>query len=230
MPFPLIHLKIATLLNDFPQNNFSQFYLGSIAPDAIHMRKNATRDDKRKIHFFQVDKIDERFCLLNNFYINYKKKIHNYSFFLGYVGHLATDFLWLYLLNWYYKYTYKKDLTKKERDNQYYSETKYLDKLLYNQDKTNYDNIFNCLQNIDSTGFADLLSSQEITNWKNEIVQNDYSIFENINLDFFTQKRAIRFIEISIEVLKYCFQNDFCKGVNYLQKKYKEGYLATEIY
>jgi hypothetical protein len=51
MPLPMVHLAIAVRAHELMGSEPTPaFLLGSIAPDAIHMRPNATRDDKRKTH------------------------------------------------------------------------------------------------------------------------------------------------------------------------------------
>lgn len=53
MPFQLTHLHIAKRLHQLRPNrinDLSQFYLGTIAPDAVHNRVGYISDDKKKSH------------------------------------------------------------------------------------------------------------------------------------------------------------------------------------
>jgi hypothetical protein len=66
MPLPMVHLAVAVRVHEVESRvPSSAFLLGSIAPDAIHMRPGTGRDDKRRVHL--VDPHDpghERICAL----------------------------------------------------------------------------------------------------------------------------------------------------------------------
>ncbi|MCP1135166.1 hypothetical protein NKT34_17850 [Paenibacillus polysaccharolyticus] len=53
MPLPMVHLSVAhQLANTLPEPlDLGAFYLGNIAPDAIHIREGTTREDKQYTHF-----------------------------------------------------------------------------------------------------------------------------------------------------------------------------------
>ena len=51
MPLPMVHLSVAHLLiRDHGYPASPAFYLGSIAPDAIHARPGTESRDKRRVH------------------------------------------------------------------------------------------------------------------------------------------------------------------------------------
>lgn len=53
MPLPMVHLAIAVQAHKLISSEPTPaFLLGSIAPDAIHMRPNTTRNDKQKTHLW----------------------------------------------------------------------------------------------------------------------------------------------------------------------------------
>ena len=60
MPLPMVHLNIAIelLQSGYKANDLSRFFLGIISPDAIHMRKDAISDDKRKTHLSENIKLN----------------------------------------------------------------------------------------------------------------------------------------------------------------------------
>ncbi|MDV2686963.1 hypothetical protein RYX56_21670, partial [Alkalihalophilus lindianensis] len=80
--------------------DLSQFYLGSISPDAIHMRSNADKSAKRKTHLtpigqrrIEVNDIDFVKSLPNFIKANQSKS--DVDFLWGYCVHLLTDVYWI---------------------------------------------------------------------------------------------------------------------------------------
>jgi hypothetical protein len=56
MPLPMVHLKIAVQSHSLAERSLTpEFLLGSLAPDAIHMRANTNRDDKNRVHLYVSD-------------------------------------------------------------------------------------------------------------------------------------------------------------------------------
>jgi hypothetical protein len=62
MSWPMSHLYVASnIINDIPVKikNNSQYFMGTLAPGAIHFRKNYDREEKRKSHLYNnIDKSD----------------------------------------------------------------------------------------------------------------------------------------------------------------------------
>ena len=89
MPLPMVHLLTARRwatgkpeLWDCPE-----FYLGTIAPDAIHMRAGVNRDDKRVTHLDVWTGGPTRA-------LNYLSD-RSSAFDVGYALHIMTDFYWV---------------------------------------------------------------------------------------------------------------------------------------
>jgi hypothetical protein len=69
MPLPMIHLAVAVDMFDGGEVP-APFLLGSISPDAIHMRKGTAREDKKRTHL-NVDASYEDFDSLKAMYLQY---------------------------------------------------------------------------------------------------------------------------------------------------------------
>lgn len=69
MPWPMVHFSIAEQL--WNQNPSPEFLLGSIAPDAIHMREGSTRQDKGRTHLCDDDGTMPSLTDFDNFYRQY---------------------------------------------------------------------------------------------------------------------------------------------------------------
>ena len=93
MPAPMIHLTVAhelaitEKLNDFPQ-----FYLGVLAPDSFHSRKENYFENRKTSHLTA----DDKFACQDNI-IKFMEQ-HKYNsqkwFYIGYGVHLLTDIYW----------------------------------------------------------------------------------------------------------------------------------------
>ncbi|BCG59449.1 hypothetical protein PUR_28740 [Paenibacillus sp. URB8-2] len=55
MPWPMVHFAISEILTD--GNSTPDLLLGSIAPDAIHMRGHVSREEKGVTHLVHNDKL-----------------------------------------------------------------------------------------------------------------------------------------------------------------------------
>jgi len=104
MPLPMIHLAVArevqkkVMIRD-PRD----FYVGNIAPDAIHMRENTTLKDKSVVHLYVKDfKDDDRMLRdIRDFYtgeILSDRSDRHREFTLGYCSHLITDYIWFHTI------------------------------------------------------------------------------------------------------------------------------------
>jgi len=100
MPFTMTHLIIADNLSKVITKHikdFPQFYLGNIAPDAVHYRSNYTSDYKKVSHLCVGD---EKWGMITNndewqnnvidFLYNHRNS-ENYDFIVGYCCHILSD-------------------------------------------------------------------------------------------------------------------------------------------
>jgi hypothetical protein len=99
MPLPMVHVSIAVKLweNEGVSEIPPSFLLGSIAPDAIHMRKNTNREDKKYTHFNiesgnNLDPIKEKY----RNYIAQNPDSDWHWFVRGYFAHVLTDYYWFH--------------------------------------------------------------------------------------------------------------------------------------
>lgn len=94
MPWPMVHFSIAEQL--WNQSPSSEFLIGSIAPDAIHMREGTTRQDKGHTHLCDDDGTMPNLSDFDNFYRKHRRSDdHSFNqFMLGYVSHIFTDLRW----------------------------------------------------------------------------------------------------------------------------------------
>ncbi len=100
MPFQMTHLHIAkNIYQRFPERikDLPQFYLGTIAPDAVHNREGYVSDYKKASHLCVGN---ERWGMFTNNdewiesvlrFLNKNGKSDDYCFILGYGCHILSD-------------------------------------------------------------------------------------------------------------------------------------------
>jgi hypothetical protein len=100
MAFTMTHLIVAENVSEIFGDHallLPQYYLGSIAPDAVHNRENYISDYKKKSHLITDDakwgmitNNDRWRANVASFLKNHKDSEH-YDFILGYCCHILTD-------------------------------------------------------------------------------------------------------------------------------------------
>ena len=203
MALPLVHLYVAKKILDsgFTVAAVSQFYLGAISPDAIHMREKTGRDDKNKVHLIPEGKKwitinDTEYCnFLSDFIISNKHRT-DINFLLGYGVHILTDMYWVKDVYQNYLENYKKDPSpEQEERSAYYNDTDILDQMLFNETDRRKD-VWSYLETSECTGFLDLLSAEEIRLWKERILHwfDTRDFFNKIPLRYITKADVDNFI------------------------------------
>lgn len=163
MPLPMVHLSVAMEIhNILEMDPDCVFLLGSIAPDAIHMRPGASPTDKQRVHLFDGgDPENERVRAL---LFEYGAKA-GLKFAAGYAAHLLTDRLWEQALGLPFRDSFPAEFDPKVRRTIYYQETDQIDFDLYHQAPWRGE-VWAKLKSCEPRDFAGLLSAQEITAWR----------------------------------------------------------------
>ena len=98
MPLPMVHISVAALLEKrgtVTVADRAAYYLGSIAPDAIHMRKDPAPDAKIISHLGA--RKPENIGLVSVFrndFPKYEAAGASPDFLMGYLVHVLTDLYW----------------------------------------------------------------------------------------------------------------------------------------
>ncbi|MFA6947663.1 MAG: hypothetical protein WCQ72_01640 [Eubacteriales bacterium] len=170
MALPMVHLAAAYLWHpeDTALHECPEYYLGAIAPDAIHAREGVTREDKRVTHFGGTGCAD---CLqrISRLWLR-----DSSPFAIGYGLHIITDRVWAE------NYRQFKGLfdpqTGKIRSEVYYGDTDAVDFMLY--DSLPYRPfLWDKLSCAVPRDFEGLLSAAEIGWWQQRVLH----WFENRN-------------------------------------------------
>ena len=181
MPFQMTHLHIARKLQlVFPETikDLSQFYLGNVAPDAVHNRAGYISDYKKASHLCVGD---ERWGMLTNNdewiesvlgFLYKSKNSHNYNFILGYSCHILSD-IYNNIAVWTpFRLEYPNEL-KKGYGGLYHQESEKVEMELALREE-NKDNFWVHLQKAKSVGIDDIIYAEEIEKHKENILYNWY--------------------------------------------------------
>ena len=181
MPFAMTHLIIAKKISDKYSGcvkSLPQFYLGSIAPDAVHNRVNYVSDYKKHSHLITGTEkwgmTTENDKWKNNVleFLYKHKNSNNRDFVLGYCVHVLTDLnnnivLWTPFREQYFK---ERDW---EYDNIHHRESEKIDielALSYDERHIFWEN----LKMSNSVDLPDYVYASEIDNQKNLILNEWY--------------------------------------------------------
>lgn len=169
MPLPMVHLAVAVRLHE-GQVPTSAFLLGSIAPDAIHMREGASREDKRLTHL-PAEPGESEDAPTQALLARYEGADHDEAdFAAGYVAHVLTDRIWRDTLYATFRSRVASDLDPAEWRRLYYRETDQLDFNLYRRSPWR-PQVWTQLALAQPRNFAEFLTGAEIDRWRDRTLR-----------------------------------------------------------
>ena len=165
MPLPMVHLGVAqAIAAQRPISNLPAFYLGSIAPDAVHMRSNFCPEDKKRSHYFVKDSAQpgELQALQDLIAQNTPHR----DFYLGYLVHLLTDRYWQDTVYQIYLERHRADPAPLQDQRwAYYNDTDRLDFELY-QTVPWREAVWTHLEQASATAIDGVVAANEVALWQ----------------------------------------------------------------
>ena len=204
----MVHLAIAVQMHKLGGRTLCpDFLLGSIAPDAIHMRPNTGHSDKLRVHLSEKNdhRYDEARKLLTQYSSN---DVLTMGFTEGYVAHLLTDRLWREsAIECFYK-RIPQNLSPEEMQALYYKETDQIDFNLYYQMPWRKD-VWSLLAVTQPKDFGSLLTSEEIKGWRDRVLKwfdefKQEPLIEPIHI---TYEETLDFVNQSAEEITKIFKS-----------------------
>jgi len=206
MPFPMTHLYIAQkIAESFPRlaADYPQFFLGTLAPDAVHFREGFTGDDKKKSHLVVGD---EKWGQVTNdtewidsvlSFLQARKKSENRDFVYGYVIHILADVynnihVWSPFLE-----KHPAEWGKTGYESLYHTESARID-LKLSQDFAHKAEVWKWLEESSCFDFEGLVSAEEMKRGAENILYKQYSNLPVIDTSahtLFTYEKAVAFID-----------------------------------
>jgi hypothetical protein len=164
VPLPMVHLAVAVRLCEAWRREASPaFLLGTLAPDAIHMRPETTREDKSRVHLHAAITKDGLLAVRRLYEALIAADPALQDLALGYAVHLLTDALWVERV--FYPFRAALGLPQEEERKIYYQETDEVDRLLF-EGAPWRPSVWRALAAAQPADVPGLLSADEIGRWR----------------------------------------------------------------
>jgi hypothetical protein len=161
----MVYLSVAVALSEkagrFPS---ADFLLGSLAPDAIHMRPGSQKCDKEHVHLIDLGASPQG--LLQLFRTEYGlAESQPDGFAGGYLAHLLTDRLWWQTIIAPFRAKFPPDFPEPDFRKLYYRDTDRIDFDLYRQMPWQAQ-AWSSLESASAADFPPFLTATEILQWR----------------------------------------------------------------
>jgi hypothetical protein len=199
MPLPMVHLFVTERI--FKEKGIdinADFLLGSISPDAIHMRENTTRVDKQRTHFGMGENSTVEDIFHNNmrpFFDPLRENEQWFWFAKGYMSHVITDLFWQQTVFRDFKSKISGEQINNERS-LYYMDTDQIDFNFYKKEPWR-PSFWEVLGMSTAVDIPDILSAEEIEKWKMRTLHwfNDTAKEPRIEPAYITEEIVRQFVE-----------------------------------
>jgi hypothetical protein len=163
----MVHFAIGVRMRQLHRYGLtSAFLLGSIAPDAIHMRPNINRDDKRRTHLLVDPPDSDDHQRVRELLARYWAEGPEVAEFVeGYAAHLLADRIWVKTLMRAFGARFPQSMPDEELQALYYRETDWIDLDLY-QRMLWREEVWAQLAAAKPMDFQPFLTAEEIGHWR----------------------------------------------------------------
>lgn len=170
MAQPMMHLLVAERVYNsgcIPIQAYGDFLLGSIAPDAVHMKANYERRLKDISHY----KFDSRSPI--RIFDGFMKKYGatgNQDFAYGYLVHLLSDMIWYHEVRVPFKERFAQNPSKDMSMNEaYYADCEQLEQMLYEDEKA--ADVIESLKVSNAITLDGLIEAENVEKWKDVLLE-----------------------------------------------------------
>lgn len=193
MPWPMVHFATAIRLS--LSNPSPNFLLGSIAPDAIHMREYVTREEKGVTHFVSEGRLPDVEVIKENClrYLSLNTKQDWKDFILGYFAHIYADLRWTESVYVEFENNYRGD--KKDIRQTYNREMSQLEFNLLRSEK-GFHNVIHRLEQSKAYSVQPVVTETEVTQYTDQKLRwlMDAGNEPKIEPIYFTEEIVEKFI------------------------------------
>ena len=177
MAQPMMHLLIADKIYEkFSSiHSYGDFLLGSIAPDAVHVKENYTREIKDISHyrFNSKSHIDYFDTFINEYHTS-----ENKDFVIGYLVHLLSDMIWYHSIRVPFKEEFQKAPSQNMSMNEaYYADCEQIEKLMFWE--KNVPRIIEAINRSNAYSLEGVIDAEDVRVWKEKLIF-DYNNKKNI--------------------------------------------------
>ena len=180
MAQPMMHLLIADKIyaKKFSSiYSYGEFLLGSIAPDAVHVKENYTRELKDISHyrFNSKSPISYFDTFINEYYT-----VENKDFVVGYLVHLLSDMIWYHSVRVPFKEAFQKAPSQNMSMNEaYYADCEQIEQLMFRE--KNALCIMEAINKGKAYSLEGLIDAEDVRTWKEKLIF-DYNNKKNISV------------------------------------------------
>ena len=180
MAQPMMHLLIADEIyteKSSSIHSYGDFLLGSIAPDAVHVKENYTREIKDISHY----KFDSKshISYFDTFFDEYYTS-ENKDFVVGYLVHLLSDMIWYHSVRVPFKEEFQKaPLQNMSMNEAYYADCEQIEQLMYFE--KNASRIIETINRGQAYSVEGLIDAEDVKAWKEKLIF-DYNNRKNISI------------------------------------------------
>jgi hypothetical protein len=212
LPWPMVHFGISN--NLYKGNPTPSLLLGSIAPDAIHVRGQISREEKGVTHLVRNGKLPSVKLIIEKFKENLPKQSESEwkDFVVGYFTHIYTDVRWTDTLYAEFEQVYVGD-TIRSTYNQEVSQVEFE----LQRSIRNYDEIIKLLTRAKGYSVDPYITQSEVNAYRDlkmEWLQDPYNE-PNIKPIYFKAQKVNQFIkETSKEIENLLKEYDIERRVN----------------
>ena len=180
MAQPMMHLLIADKIyteNVISIHSYGDFLLESIAPDAVHVKENYTREIKDISHY----KFDSKshISYFDTFFDEYYTS-ENKDFVVGYLVHLLSDMIWYHSVRVPFKKEFQKaPLQNMSMNEAYYADCEQIEQLMFFE--KNASRIIETINKGNAYSLEGLIDAEDVRAWKEKFIF-DYNNRKNISI------------------------------------------------
>ena len=180
MAQPMMHLLIADKIyteKSSSIHSYGDFLLGSIAPDAVHVKENYTREIKDISHY----KFDSKshISYFDTFFDEYYTS-ENKDFVVGYLVHLLSDMIWYHSVRVPFKEEFQKaPLQNMSMNEAYYADCEQIEQLMFFE--KNASRIIETINRGQAYSLEGLIDAEDVKAWKEKLIL-DYNNKRNISI------------------------------------------------
>ena len=180
MAQPMMHLLIADKIyteKSSSIHSYGDFLLGSIAPDAVHVKENYTREIKDISHYKFDSK--SRISYFDTFCDEYYTS-ENKDFVVGYLVHLLSDMIWYHSVRVPFKKEFQKAPSQNMSMNEaYYADCEQIEQLMFFE--KNASRIIETINKGNAYSLEGLIDAEDVRAWKEKFIF-DYNNRRNISI------------------------------------------------
>lgn len=169
MAQPMMHLLIADRIYSEKFGSilsYGDFLLGSIALDAVHVKKNYTRELKDISHYRFNSK--SHISYFDTFFDEYSTS-ENKDFVVGYLVHLLSDMIWYHSVRVPFKEEFLKALLQNMSMNEaYYADCEQIEQLMFLE--RNAPRIIETLNRGKAYSLEGLINAEDVMVWKEKLI------------------------------------------------------------